>query len=187
VDWLQNCQKGDAALISSKTKQLRKVGKNTRRRKESQKIKATKKKAGGVLCHPVLNLKKVARLPTKDREAVMKVLGGYKKMEVLKQKISTRRLQRGDVIRSLEATNHNSNSQADSMASVNNDWANWVALRSNEQSKAEDIQGIGKTIGLTFNGNNNNKFSILSRPKVVGVGPLLTPVEVVRGEVDGGV
>jgi len=46
-----------------------------------------KKKAGGVLRHPVLTLKKVARLPSKDKEEVMKVLRKSKIMKVLKQNI----------------------------------------------------------------------------------------------------
>jgi len=121
VDWLQNFQKGDVGLISSKTKRLRKAGKETCRRCESQKNKVTKKKADGALRHPVLTLKKVARLPSKVRKEVMKVLRGSKTMNVLKQKISTRRHQREKVIRFLEATTHNSNSQSGSMASVNND------------------------------------------------------------------
>jgi len=35
---------------------------------------ASKRKAGGVLRHPMLTLKKVARLPSKDRQEVLKVL-----------------------------------------------------------------------------------------------------------------
>jgi len=60
-----------------------------------------KTKAGGVLRHPVLTLKKVARLPSKDREEVMKVLRNSKIMEVLEQKIWNRRRQRETITRSL--------------------------------------------------------------------------------------
>ena len=114
------------------------------------------------------------------------MLRGSTTMKVLKNKISNRRRQRERVIRSLEAATHNSNSQTGSVASVNNDWTNWVALRGNDETKADDIQGIGKAIGISFHGNNHNKFSILSRVKDVEVGPVLTSVEVVRGDVDGG-
>jgi len=162
VDWLHNLQKGDVGLISSRTKRLRTVAKVLSRRCESHKNKVTKRKAGGVLRHPVFTLKKVARLPSKDRQEVMKVLRGSKSMKCLKQKISNRRHQREKIIRSLETTTHNSNSKSGSMASVNNDWTNWVVLRGNEETKADDIQGIGKTLGISFGGNNHNKFSILS-------------------------
>jgi hypothetical protein len=164
---------------------LRKVGKVIGRRCESQKNKVTKKKVGGVLRHPVLTLKKVARLPSKDREEVMKVLRGSKTMKAMNQKISNRRRQRENILRSLETTTHTSTSQSGSVASVNNDWKNWVVLRGNEETKADDIQGIGKTIGISFGGNNHNKFSILSRSKQVGVWPILSPVEVVTGEDEG--
>jgi hypothetical protein len=72
------------------------------------------------------------------------------------------------------------------VASVSNDWKNWVVLRGNDKTKEDDIQDIGKTIGITFEGKNHNKFSILSRSKVVGGGPILTPVEATRGGEDGG-
>ena len=49
VDWLQNIQKGDIGLISFKNKRLKKVVKE-----KSSKSNANKKKAGGVLRHPVL-------------------------------------------------------------------------------------------------------------------------------------
>jgi len=54
------------------------------------KTSASKKKVGGVLRHPVLTLKKVARLPIKDREEVIKVLKNSKVMKVLKQNIRSR-------------------------------------------------------------------------------------------------
>jgi hypothetical protein len=184
VDWLRNIQKGGVGLISSKTKQLRMVGKESSRKCASQRRKGTKKKAGGALRHPMVTLKKVARLPSKDREEVMKALRGSKAMKELNKKITSRKRQREKVLRSLEATTHNSNSQSASVTSVNNDWTNWVVLRGHGESKVEDIQGIGRTIGISFNGNNHNKFSILSRPKGVGVGPILSPVEVERGEVE---
>jgi len=50
-----------------------------------------------------------------------------------------------------------------------------------------DIQAIGKTLGISFKGNNQNKFSVLARPKGATYGPVLTPVEDEEGVVDGGV
>jgi predicted aminopeptidase len=73
----------------------------------------------------VLTLKKIARLPSKDRQEVMKVLRNSKEMKVLKQKIRHRRRQREKVTRSLEVPSESSNNVSVSTASMNNDWQNW--------------------------------------------------------------
>lgn len=139
-----------------------------------------KKQTEGVLRHPILTLKKVARLPSNDREEVMKVLRKSKIMKVLKQKIQNRRRQRERVTRSLEAVSLNSLNESSSLGSVNNDWMNWVTLNGNEESKASDVQSIGKVIGVLFKGSCHNKFSVLSRHKNVELGLVLTPVVVGR-------
>jgi hypothetical protein len=170
VDWLQNVQQGDIGLISSKNKRLKKVVKKKRGNGEGKKQEVCKKKVGGVLRHPVLTLKKVARLPSKDREEVMKVLRDSKIMKALKQKIRNRRRQRERVSRSLEMAN--SNNQSSSTASVN-DWTNWVVLNGSEETRAADIQFIGKALGVSTIANSYNKFSALSRPRKIAAGPIL--------------
>jgi len=96
---------------------------------------ANKRKAGGVLRHPVLTLKKVASLASKDREEVMKVLKQSSAIEVLKQKISNRRCRREKITKSLEVGTHISINESSSMASVNNDWQNWVVLQGSKAAK----------------------------------------------------
>jgi tRNA A37 methylthiotransferase MiaB len=106
----------------------------------------------------------------------MKVLQSSKIMKELKQKIRNRRRQRERVTRSLEVVSQNSNKESSSTASVN-DWQNWVVLRGSEETKAADIQNIGKAIGVFVTESTYNKFSVLSRPRTSGVGPVLMPVE----------
>jgi len=72
------------------------------------------------------------------------------------------------------------------MASANNDWQSWVALKGDDVTKAADILGIGKTIGVSFTGTDHNKFSVVARPKKVEDGPVLTLVRDEGGEVDVG-
>jgi len=72
------------------------------------------------------------------------------------------------------------------MASVNNDWKNWVKLQGKEKEVEEDIRDIGKAIGVTFKGDLNNKFSVLSRTKKLELGPILSAVEVDGREKEGG-
>jgi len=52
-------------------------------------------------------------------------------------------------------------------------------------AKAADIQNIGKVIGLSFKGDNQNKFSILSRTKRVEEETVLMLVEIEGGVKDG--
>lgn len=187
VDWLQNIQHGDIGLISSKNKRLKRVRKNLGGRVGGLNRVVKRKKAGGVLRHPVLTLKKVARLPSTDREEVMKVLQGSTGLKALNQKILQRRRQRERVTRSLEVAPQSPKSQSTSSAFVNKDWTHWVALNGSDESKAADIQALGRAIGITFKGTTHNKFSVLARQRGATDGPVLTPVEVEEGVVDGGV
>lgn len=88
--------------------------------------------------HPVFTLKKVARLPSKDREKVMKVLKKSNVMKVLKQKVRNQQRQRQRVTKSLEV-NQSSNNKSESLASVNNNWKHWVTLQGNEKATEEEI------------------------------------------------
>jgi len=186
VDWLQNTQEGDTGLISSKNKKLKKVINAKGGKGGRLSNKQGKKKAGGVLRHPVLTYKKVARLPISDREEVMKALRKSKLMNVVKQKIQNRRQLRDRVTRSLEAVNVNSLNESCSLDSVNNDWSNWVALNGSEVSKAADVQCIGKTLGVSFKGNCHNNFTVLSRHNKGASGPVLTSLADERMEVQEG-
>jgi hypothetical protein len=148
---------------------------------------ASKKKVGGVLRHPVLTLKMVARLPSKDIKEFMKALKDTNVMKVVKQKIRDRQRQRARVTRSLEEVPHNFSNGFSNAVSMNNDWMHWVTLKGSEEATVIDIQDFGKTIGVSFKASCNNRFDVLSRPKKVVMGPVLTPVGFEEGEVDGAV
>jgi len=183
IDWLHNVQRGDIGLISSNKKRLKKILKGCKGSGGVNKITTSKKKAGGMLRHPVPTLKKVARLPSKDREEVMKVLKDSKVMNVLKQKICNRCRRRERVTKSLEEVHQISSNDSSSAAPVTNDWTNWVVLKGSEEAKKDDINDTGKTIGVSFNGTTHNKFVALPRSKKVEEGPVLTPVVDEGGEV----
>jgi len=105
-------------------------------------------------------------------------------MKVLKQNARNRQRQRQRVTKSLEL-NQSSNNDSISLASMNNDWKNWVALKGCEKAVEEDIQEIGKVIGVSFKGDMHNNFSVLSRATKAELGPLLLPVEEGEGTVWG--
>lgn len=50
-----------------------------------------------------------------------------------------------------------------SSGSVNNDWSYWVVMHENEKVAVEDVWGIGKVIGVHFNGDTHNMFGVLVR------------------------
>jgi hypothetical protein len=111
------------------------------------------RKAGGVLRHPVYSLKKIARLPSKDRGEALKALGKC-----------VRKRRGGDqAIRSSPASCQATPEVFSTSSTDNNDWKNWVAVHGNEQMVVDDIWGIGQTIGVTFRGAKENMFNVLSR------------------------
>ncbi|GAU14077.1 hypothetical protein TSUD_169020 [Trifolium subterraneum] len=74
LEWLHDHEHGEAGVIFSATKGVKEGGRlGTRHSKEGQ-LETRRRRAGGLLRHPVLSLKKVARLPREDRVEVLKVL-----------------------------------------------------------------------------------------------------------------
>lgn len=151
VEWLQDQRHGDAGIIFSPKKNLKKkvITKGTTGPVEGECAK--RKKVGGTLRHSVHSLKKVARLPSKDRSAIMHAL----KKRVQKRQGSARNHWMVEV-----ASQANSNEDSSS-CSVNNFWKHWVVLRGNEKVEVEDVGGIGKAIGVKFDGETHNMFSVL--------------------------
>ncbi|PNX87532.1 hypothetical protein L195_g043622 [Trifolium pratense] len=153
LEWLQDQNYGDAGVIFSASKKSRKEIPHGPRLKRKVDLDPRRRKAGGVLRHPIHSLKKVARMPSKDRGEVLKTL-----------KKCVRRRRGGDGLnRSCYMSCHVSPGDSGSSGSVNNDWMNWVAVHGNDHMAVDDVWGIGKAIGVKFNGDNVNMFNILSR------------------------
>ncbi|WJX67066.1 hypothetical protein P8452_51562 [Trifolium repens] len=146
LEWLHDHTIGDAGILFSGKQKRRLIG-------SSPSVSVSKrKKVGGVLRH-TMNLKKVVRLPSKDRREVLKIL----RKEV--QKRSGRR--RSD--KSAEMVQQGRLQSDSSMMSVNKDWEHWVVLHGDEKVVAEDVQAVGKAIGLQLESGTGNVFSVLSR------------------------
>jgi hypothetical protein len=99
------------------------------------------------------NLKKVARLPGKDRREVLNILN----KEVRKRRGKRISVKSGEVVRQGSAEVDSS------LASVNKDWEHWVVMHGDEKAVEEDVQGVGKAIGVKFDGGTGNMFGVLSR------------------------
>jgi hypothetical protein len=52
---------------------------------------------------------------------------------------------------------------ADSSASDTNDWKHWVVMQGNDQVAEDDVREVGKAIGVTLKGVNENMFSVIAR------------------------
>ncbi|PNY01884.1 hypothetical protein L195_g025187, partial [Trifolium pratense] len=74
LEWLHDHNYGEAGVIFSASKKVKKGDDlGVRHQVVRQKV-STKRNAGGPLRHPFHSIKKVARLPSKDRSAVLKAL-----------------------------------------------------------------------------------------------------------------
>ncbi|KEH25709.1 RNA recognition motif [Medicago truncatula] len=71
LEWLSEHHHGDAGVISSARKKVKKV---VRPIAQSGICANNRKKVNGVLRHSVISLKKVARLPSKDRSTILHIL-----------------------------------------------------------------------------------------------------------------
>ena len=113
--------------------------------------RSLKKKSDCLLKHSVHSLKRVARLPSKDRLTVLKLLSSN----------CMRRQKRQHSKKSNErASGEHVSSNISS--SVNKDWQNWVTLHAQPERVAEDVCEVGKTIRLKFKGDAENMFNSLS-------------------------
>jgi len=100
-------------------------------------------------------LRRIAILPTKEREDVLRAL---------KRNVQKRKGLVGDsqahVFSKVNVVKH-----SESQTSVNNDWQNWLVLHGTNKVVNDDVMGIGKEIGLNFKGDKNNRFDVLSNTR----------------------
>jgi hypothetical protein len=81
----------------------------------------------------VHSLKKIARIPSKDRGDVLKAI-----------RKCVRRRRGGDETNKSNSASSQAISEDSSMSrAVNNDWRNWVAVHGNDQMAVDDVWGIG--------------------------------------------
>jgi hypothetical protein len=114
--------------------------------------RGAKKKVCGALRHNAQSVKHIARLPAKDRLEILRAL----------RKTVKKRGGLSDVTKNNVNSSDGISNSTGSQSSVNNDWTNWLVLHGNKQDAVEDVCGIGKAVGLKFQGDKNNSFDVLS-------------------------
>jgi len=99
-------------------------------------------------------LKRVARMSSDDdRKEILKIV---KKQE---RKRKARKLHNNSttVVSSTSESSKNSNS------TVNKDWENWVVMNGKQEVIMTNVKEIGKVFGVSFNGDPNNSFNLLTK------------------------
>ena len=74
LEWLSDQHLSEVGVVSSAQRSGKKTVRSFNQVGQFDIRKQKRKKVNGVLRHPVLNLKKVARLPNRDRATVLQIL-----------------------------------------------------------------------------------------------------------------
>jgi hypothetical protein len=111
------------------------------------------KEGGGLLRHPCYSFKRVAKLPSNERQEVLRIL----------KKSSKRRKTRGSANQYSATVPQVFSDGGTTSSSINNDWKYWVVMQGNDCIVEDDVMEMGKFMGATFTGDNANTFSVLSR------------------------
>ncbi|KEH25500.1 DUF4283 domain protein [Medicago truncatula] len=150
LEWLTDQYHSEAGVVSS----TRKVGKKSAQsRKAGQSVFPNKKRklVNGVLRHSVHSLKKVVRLSSRDRAAVLQIL-----------KKKSRKLKGSDRLKkAVRSISKDLSEKELSSDSVNKEWNHWVTLHGSEKVFEDDVQGIGAVIGVQL--SDKNMFGVLER------------------------
>ncbi|GAU34276.1 hypothetical protein TSUD_321220 [Trifolium subterraneum] len=155
LEWMDDLNQRDAGVIFTASKRLKKGGHPGARQQKEGKQDLKRTKAGGLLRHLIHSLKKVARLLSKDRNEVLHVLTK-----------NVRRHRGGkDSYRSGDLCHRPPSEESTSSASANNDWKHWVVMQGDNEAAKDDVRGFGKALGLRFQGDSENNFSVLSRTR----------------------
>lgn len=151
--WLGDHHHSDTGAMPAPRKIGKMGGRMVGRRMLAEEDIQKRKKVKGTLRHSVHSLKKVARLPAKDRASVMHIL----KKNARKFKGSS------SLKKAVKMISEEASEASSSSSSVNNnDWQHWVVLHGSESVVREDVRSLGEAIGVRLSGCNN-RFGVLAR------------------------
>lgn len=118
----------------------------------SRNHRSKRRKGDGQLRHCAVKLKRIARLSDEDRKEVLRALRKTFRRRKVVSEFSIDKVISND-----------SSSVNGSQISVNNDRTNWLALHGDSKTLSDDVRGLGKAVGLDFQGDMNNRFDVLAR------------------------
>lgn len=119
----------------------------------SRRVREFDNKTVKMFKHSAGFVKHIARLPSADRRAILKILKKNKKKKIVCDASSKAKKAS---VPTVEISNNSS-------SSVNNDWVNWVAVHESSNGVKEDVKELGKVLGVKFKSDPNNRFNLLSK------------------------
>ncbi|CAJ2673057.1 unnamed protein product [Trifolium pratense] len=151
LECLNDLNQRDVGVIFSASKCPRKEDRNGEDLKKSGQEDSKRRKGGGVFRHTVSSLKKVARMPSKDRAEALRAV----------KKIEQSRRDSVGVVK--DGGERRQVSSTVSLSTTSNDWKHWVIMQGNDKVAADDIRTVGEAIGVQIKGESKNMFSALAR------------------------
>ncbi|CAJ2662883.1 unnamed protein product [Trifolium pratense] len=148
---LNDLNQRDAEVIFSASKGPRKEDRLGEGLKKNGQEDPKRRKGGGVFWHTVSSLKKVARMPSKERAEVLRVV----------KKIEHRSRDGVGVVK--DGGERHPVSSTVSPSTTSNDWKHWVVMQGNDKVAADDVRTVGEAIGVQITGVSKNMFSVLAR------------------------
>jgi hypothetical protein len=110
-------------------------------------IATSKERNFGDFKHSSHNLKRVARMPAKDRLEILKIL----KKQAREQR--ARFLSNSSKSKRAAKSQWSKTNSDTSISSVNKEWEHWVSLQGGNKATAEDMCGIADLIGVKYKGD----------------------------------
>ena len=151
LEWLSDPHHSEAGVVSSSRKDGNKRVRWSKKKGQADKFHQKRKKIFGFLCHPVLSLKKVARLSMCDRAAVLQILKKY----------SRRARAAARLKKAVQMISQDLSEKEASSGSVYKEWNNWVVPHGNDKVMEDDVKNIGVAIRVQL--NERNMFGVLAR------------------------
>jgi hypothetical protein len=155
IDWLSQrpvCEGGNVFPSNSFSGTV-KVSKLEKKLISSSSVSQHKKKKGGAGVYSMGFMKKVARMPVRDRKHILSILKKHKNKRNLRDACDN----------SKAAISSTSDSSKISTSSVNKDWENFVVLHGKPEKVAKDVGGIGRTVGVSYECDTKNCFDLLTK------------------------
>ena len=151
LEWLSDQHHSEARVVSSSRKGGNKRVWLSKKEGRADNVHQKRKKLFGALRHPVLSLKKVARLPLGDRAAVLQIL-----------KKNSRRVRAVDRLKmAVKMFSQDLSEKEASSGSVNKEWNHWVVMHGNNKVMEDYVKNIGAAIEVQL--NDRNMFGVLAR------------------------
>jgi hypothetical protein len=161
IDWMENQKTiSEGGVVFSSTRKEDNVlhFKPNKFSSSSTSCNPSAHKKGGVALPSVGFMKKIARLPARDRKQILHLLDKQKRNKKKKRAAPT-------TSKPSEGSTSNVPTNSNSTGSVQGatDWVNWLHLNGKADKVKDDVRELGKVVGVKVNCATSNSFNLLTR------------------------